>query len=69
MNEFLEIVKKFGFNSQNKTFVELMQQIDQDGNGTIDFDEFLQLMLNSRHEEQSLQKIFKFFDSDNTGCI
>jgi hypothetical protein len=44
----------------------------QDGSGTIDFEEFLQMMTSKMGERDSREEIikaFKLFDDDNTGFI
>jgi centrin-1 len=44
----------------------------QDGSGTIDFEEFLQMMtakMGERDSREEIMKAFKLFDDDNTGFI
>jgi len=46
--------------------------LTQDGSGTIDFEEFLQMMTSKMGERDSREEIikaFKLFDDDNTGFI
>lgn len=46
--------------------------MDEDGNGTIDFQEFLLYMLekvNAQSLEDDLIEVFKVFDKNGTGCI
>ena len=43
---------------------------DKDGNGTIDFDEFLQLMtakMGDRDSKEEIMKAFRLFDDDTSG--
>lgn len=50
----------------------MIADIDKDGSGTIDFDEFLQMMTSKMGERDSREEIikaFKLFDDDNTGKI
>ncbi|XP_051143030.1 calmodulin-2/4-like isoform X2 [Andrographis paniculata] len=60
---------------QNPTEVELkdmINEIDADNNGTIDFSEFLNLMLRKMKEtdsEEELKEAFKVFDKDQNGFI
>ena len=52
--------------------VNLFQSVDSDGNGTIEFEEFLLLMQNRLHEttfEEDLRKAFDHFDTDHDGYI
>ena len=49
-----------------------VNEIDIDGNGEIDFEEFLQLMHKKIKEEQDdldVLEAFRVFDKDGNGCI
>jgi Ca2+-binding EF-hand superfamily protein len=51
---------------------QLMQQMDTDNSGEIDFEEFKNVMGASffkKHSKQDLQAAFKKFDADNSGYI
>jgi calmodulin len=51
---------------------DLMTGVDTDGDGTLDFPEFLTMMsstLESTKQEQELQKAFREFDKDGNGYI
>ena len=50
----------------------MIDEIDPDGNGTIDFPEFLSLMARNIYNtdtEEELIEAFKVFDKDNNGLI
>eukprot|EP00966_Prymnesium_polylepis_P051026 1181287-Prymnesium_polylepis.1 len=50
----------------------MIADIDKDGSGTIDFDEFLQMMTAKMSEKDSREEIlkaFRLFDDDETGKI
>lgn len=50
----------------------MIADIDKDGSGTIDFEEFLQMMtakMSERDSREEILKAFKLFDDDNTGRI
>jgi len=55
----------------------LVEQLDQDGNGTVEFEEFLSLMRPRGQDSLTkgeaslleLQEAFKVFDADNSGYI
>merc|ERR1711959_841314 len=51
---------------------EMVADIDNDGNGTIEFTEFLQMMTGKMGEKDSredIEKVFELFDDDNTNKI
>ena len=50
----------------------MIADIDKDGSGTIDFDEFLQMMtskMGERDSKEEIMKAFRLFDDDETGKI
>jgi len=49
----------------------MLADVDADGSGTIEFPEFLQMMTGtiSKDTKEESMKVFKLFDSDNTGKI
>ena len=52
----------------------MFQKIDLDGNGSVDFEEFLMLFkfkqyLGKKEEETSTKKMFDMFDKDQTGFL
>lgn len=50
----------------------MITDIDKDGTGTIDFEDFLIMMTSKMGDRDSLeeiQKAFRLFDDDNTGRI
>lgn len=63
------------FDAPVNTFSPTLTQphaLSQDGSGTIDFEEFLQMMTSKMGERDSREEIikaFKLFDDDNTGFI
>jgi len=66
------IMKNLGVELTDEELQEMIQSIDQDGNGEIDFEEFLELMvnkMNSGDEEAELQETFKYFDQGGKGYI
>ena len=49
---------------------EIMRQIDSDGSGEVDFDEFLAMMAkNAPDEEAEVLAAFQVFDADGSGSI
>ena len=50
----------------------MIADIDKDGSGTIDFDDFLAMMttkMGERDSKEEILKAFKLFDDDETGKI
>ena len=50
----------------------MLNEVDEDGNGTVDFDEFLALMARKKNDtslDEELKEAFKVFDRDNDGLI
>lgn len=50
----------------------MVNEVDQDGNGTIEFNEFLQMMskkMKDGDSEDELREAFRVFDKNNDGLI
>ncbi|CAK6432845.1 unnamed protein product [Pipistrellus nathusii] len=60
---------------QNPTQAELegmVSEIDRDGNGTVDFPEFLGMMarrMKDRDSEEEIREAFRVFDKDDDGLV
>jgi centrin-1 len=73
--EFRELkatVRSLGFEVKNEELKEMLSDIDGDGNGTIEFSEFLEMMTGKMGEKDSrkdIEKVFKLFNDDNTSWI
>lgn len=71
-NELKSAMKSLGLEAKNHTVYQMISDIDKDGTGDIDFDEFLDLMtvkLGDSDSEQDVRKVFDLFDDDKTGYI
>lgn len=72
VNEIGIVLRSLG---QNPTFAELedmVREVDIDGNGEVDFDEFLIMMHNKIKEEADdldILEAFRVFDNDGNGFI
>ena len=65
-------MKSLGQKPTEAELKEMIQEVDADGNGTLDFAEFLQLMANKMKQidtEEELVEAFKVFDIDKDGLI
>ena len=64
-------MRALGFEPKKEEIKKMIADIDKDGSGTIDFEEFLQMMtakMGERDSKEEIMKAFKLFDDDNTGC-
>ncbi|KAL3873879.1 hypothetical protein ACJMK2_036962 [Sinanodonta woodiana] len=72
VKELGSVMKSLGQNPSEKELEDMIREVDVDGNGTIDFDEFLQMMGRKMKEtdtEEEIKEAFKLFDKDNNGLI
>ncbi len=70
--ELEEAMITFGKPPSPEELDEMMKRADEDGSGTIDFEEFLKLMsgnLEARAENDELREAFTVFDRDGDGTI
>ena len=73
LKEMEGVLKTLGhFHSKNAT-IEMFKEMDKDGSGNIEFEEFLELIKNHLSFQgnplDELQTIFGYFDLDNDGFI
>lgn len=72
-DELGAMLNSIGLNPSQKEIHDMISEVDCDGDGTIDFCEFLKMM--SRHSnpgvdpEQQLADVFRLFDRDSSGYI
>jgi calmodulin len=76
-------MRSLGHNPSERELNDMINEIDRDRNGTIDFDEFLEMMTRSTilgggagsgrgaaaEEEEELRQAFRVFDKDGNGTI
>ena len=70
--ELGDIMKKLGQTPSEAELQDMINEVDIDGNGTIDFKEFLGLMARKMRDsdsEEELIEAFKVFDRDGNGYI
>eukprot|EP00798_Chlamydomonas_sp_ICE-L_P031457 gene31457-6640_t len=66
------VMRSLGQNPTEAELQDMINEVDADGNGTIDFPEFLCLMARKMKEtdqEEELREAFKVFDKDGNGFI
>jgi len=65
VHELGTVLKQLGQNISKAEIAEMIKEVDEDGSGEIDFDEFLQLMgMKVNSTEQELMEAFKVLDRD-----
>ena len=65
-------MRALGFEPKKEEIKKMIADIDKDGSGTIDFEEFLQMMtakMGERDFREEIMKAFRLFDDDETGKI
>merc|ERR1712025_349846 len=70
--ELLGVLRAMGQNPTEDELLNLVLEVDIDGNGTIEFEEFLTMMkkkASEADEEADLREAFKIFDRDKDGFI
>ncbi len=67
------VMKSLGQEPDESELEEMVKEFDADGNGEIDFDEFLEVMasrvLNQSNAEEVIQEVFTVFDADEKGYV
>ena len=70
--ELKAAMQSLGFEAKNQTIYQMIADIDKDNSGTIDFEEFLDMMtakMSDKDTREDIQKVFNLFDDDQTGKI
>ena len=65
-------MRALGFEPKKEEVRRLLQDMDRDGSGTIEFAEFMEAMaekIQERDPVEEIKKAFKLFDDDDTGKI
>ncbi|KAL0676711.1 hypothetical protein Bca4012_004692 [Brassica carinata] len=71
-DELATVIRSLDQNPTEQELQDMINEIDSDGNGTIEFSEFLNLMANKIQEtdaDEELKEAFKVFDKDQNGYI
>ena len=66
------VMRNLGQNPSEEELKQMIREVDLDGNGTIDFKEFMCLMvkrMKDNDSDEELQEAFKVFDKDQNGFI
>ena len=66
------VMRQIGQNPTDTELRDMINEVDVDGNGTLEFDEFCNLMsrqMKDTNQESELEERFKLFDKDGNGFI
>ena len=66
------IMKSLGQNPTKTELEDIIKDVDNDGNGTVDFPEFLTMMIRKMKDPklaEDIRQAFKVFDKDGNGFI
>merc|ERR1712072_1250008 len=72
VRELKAAMRALGFEVKKEELKKMISDIDNDGNGSIEFGEFLEMMTGKMGEKDTreyIEKVFKLFDDDNTNKI
>ena len=72
VSELLNAMRSLGFDTKNPAIFKMISDMDEDGNGEIEFDEFLDMMtarISDTNTKEDLERVFKLFDEDRNGEI
>merc|ERR1711959_170162 len=61
-----------GFEPTEDEIDKMVKDIDEDGNATVEFNEFMDMMegkMSEKDQVEEMKKAFKLYDDDNTGKI
>ena len=70
--EIEQVMQKMGYKPTKEEVNDMLNELDVDQNGTIDFNEFITLMSKQskpKDEDEELREAFKVFDKDGSGNI
>merc|ERR1712147_313600 len=72
VRELKAAMRALGFEVKKEELKKMISDIDNDGNCSIEFSEFLEMMTGKMGEKdtrEDIEEVFKLFDDDNTGKI
>ncbi|KAK8709646.1 hypothetical protein V6N13_060659 [Hibiscus sabdariffa] len=72
VEELATVIRSLDQNPSEEELQDMIKEVDADGNGSIEFSEFLSLMAKKMQEsdaEEELKEAFKVFDKDLNGYI
>ena len=70
--ELRAAMQSLGFEAKNQTIYQMINDLDKNRNGNIDFDEFLDMMtarMSDRDTRDDINKVFRLFDEEGSQTI
>ena len=61
-----------GFDSKNASIFQMISDLDEDGSGQIEFNEWVHLMthrVNNQSSREAINKVFPLYDDEKTGYL
>mmetsp|Transcript_56898 Transcript_56898/g.166625 ORF Transcript_56898/g.166625 Transcript_56898/m.166625 type:complete len:172 (+) Transcript_56898:78-593(+) len=74
LKELKAAMQSLGYEIKNDTIFTMLAELDKDGNASLDFEEFLDLMSgkegkDEKDTKEEIDKIFRLFDHDGKGVV
>jgi calmodulin len=67
-NELGRVLKQLGQNLSDQELKDLIEEVDMDKNGEVDFQEFVTLMAKRLHESETEEEVMNSFKAIDTDC-
>merc|ERR1712134_250296 len=70
--ELRDAMQSLGFEAKNQTIFQMISDLDKNKSGSIDFEEFLDMMtarMSDKDTREDIAKVFRLFDDDTSGSI
>ena len=70
--ELRAAMQSLGFEAKNQTIFQMISDLDKNKSGSIDFEEFLDIMtarMSDKDTREDIAKVFRLFDDDTSGSI
>merc|ERR1712226_1409487 len=72
VGEMLDAMRSLGYDTEHGEAAEHVKNLDKDGSGALEFNEFYELLtarFSENTSKEELQRVFALFDTDKTGEI
>jgi len=63
------VLRRIGERMSDKELKDMVDEVDADKSGAIEFDEFVTMMAKRSSDQQKIQKVFNVFDKNQDGFI